>query len=61
MITRAIYVPDIIHGVCNIFELKKNKFICIDDAELQYDISLVLADDDWLVISIMDDMNIKTR
>lgn len=50
--TRAIYIPDIRFNTMLIFELRGSKFICITDNEIQYDLDIVIADNDWIIFSI---------
>jgi len=40
---------------CKVFELKGDKFICITDSHLSYNIDVVLSDNSWIVASIIDD------
>lgn len=55
MKTRAIYTPDIRFDKVLVFELQGNKFICVTDEEIQYDIEDVIADNDWMIFSIDKD------
>jgi hypothetical protein len=52
MRTRAIYIPDARYDTCNVFELQGDKFVCINDNGIQYDVEDVLCDKDWLIISV---------
>jgi hypothetical protein len=53
--TRAIYIPDIRYDECKVFELKGDRFICITNSRLSYNIDVVLSDNSWIVASIIDD------
>lgn len=55
MKTRAIYIPDIRFNQMPIFELKGDKFICISDNEVQYDIDDVISDDNFIIVGIDED------
>ena len=55
MKTRAIYIPDMRYDECKVFELRGDKFICITDNRLSYNINVILSDDSWIVASIIDD------
>ncbi len=55
MKTRAIYTPDMRFDKVLVFELQNNKFICITDEEIRYDIEDVIADSDWMIFSISED------
>lgn len=52
MKVRAIYLGDAKCDTMPVFELKGNKFVCLADNELQYDVSLVLVDEDWMIINL---------
>ena len=52
MKTRAIYIPDIRFDAMLIFELRGDKFICITDREIQYDLDTIIADNDWIIFSV---------
>lgn len=57
MKTRAIYIPDIRFDNMLIFELQGSEFICVTDEEIRYDIQDVIADDDWIIFSIDEDLD----
>lgn len=53
---RAIYLNDImITDSVPVFELHDNKFINVSAPEVRYDVEDVIADDDFMIISILDD------
>ncbi len=55
MKVRAIYIPDIRFNQIPILELKGDKFICISDNEVQYDIGDVISDDNFIIVGIDED------
>ncbi len=55
MKTRAIFIPDIRFDTMLIFELRGDKFVCITDNEIRYDLDIVIADNDWIIFSIDED------
>jgi len=52
MKTRAIYLGDARYDTIPVFELRGNKFVCLTDAELQYDMHIVLADESWIILTL---------
>lgn len=52
MKVRAIYLGDARYDTMPVFELRGNKFVCLTDNELQYDIDLVLADKMWIILDL---------
>ena len=55
MKTRAIYIPDVRFDTMLVFELIGDKFICITDSDIQYNLEDVIADNDWIIFSIDED------